>query len=143
MVLGCDIGSVLLKILDRLVAAPVSILQFCGFSATGKSYELMSQADAEDRLLTQKLPYNLDLEGTVLRISRTVGKYDAIGVYGRICSAVAVAEDCYIAISFGQRIDDAGPYTIINQCTFIPDPRILMISFVVTSSTGFTMSYSS
>src|SRR3954471_19320550 len=60
VVLRCDFDRSGLQILHRMVRAAVAELDLEGFRAAGKAEELVAQADAEDRLLTQEVADSLD-----------------------------------------------------------------------------------
>jgi len=64
VILGSDLHPAVEKIFHRLVAPPVAELELKGAPAQGQSQELVTQADAEHRLLAQAL---IELHAVVVK----------------------------------------------------------------------------
>src|SRR5258708_33787154 len=74
VVLGRDLDPAVAQILDRMIAAAVSELQFVGLSAEGQAEELMAEADTEDGNLPDEMADVLLRVCDRLRIARPVGR---------------------------------------------------------------------
>ncbi len=83
MILGSDLDPTGLEVLDGLIAAAVSELEFEGLSAEGLPEKLVSQADPEHRYTRINQATDLAHDGSKGGgIARSVGKEDAGGFAG-------------------------------------------------------------
>jgi hypothetical protein len=67
-----------LQILDRMISAPMTELEFVGCGAKRQTKQLVPQAYSKYGQLSQELPYRLNGIGNSSRVARTVGKKYAV-----------------------------------------------------------------
>ncbi len=65
-----------------VVTTAMPEFQLIGASTQGQAQNLVTKADAEDRFLAEQLPHRVDCVGHGLRISRTVGEKNSVGIQG-------------------------------------------------------------
>src|SRR5437870_8962674 len=76
VVLRCDVDASAPKILDRLVASPVSELQFVRLPAEGKGQQLMAETDSEKRRTAHEVFRRLHRGRANLWMGRIPGTVD-------------------------------------------------------------------
>ena len=83
VILRCNLNLSRLFLPHRLVDAVMAEFQFFRFPSGGLSEDLMTQADAEDRNLSQDIGCRRHQIGEGCRISRAIGKENPIGLPGK------------------------------------------------------------
>ena len=121
-----------------MVASPVSELQLVGGGAAGKGNDLMAQADAEDGIFPAQGPDQLNGFFHICRISRPIGKEDAVRPAGGhfFCCGIP-GKNSQAASPAQQRPEDIFLHAQINGRDMISGPDVVIVLPVLSADSGY------